>query len=130
MIFLKRKTYIPLMLLVCTYFLSPAVVLADQSANIPQGTHQGLQLLDWLMIALYASVVMGIGIYYSRKQTSTEEYFLGNRSMGSFVTGISIAVSILSTISFLAKPGEMITAPLTSGLLRQFLFSISPSAIF
>ena len=108
MISLRRYFQIVLALFISFIFFIPALSFGDQSSNIPQGTHQGLQFLDWLMIALYASVVMGIGIYYSRKQTSTEEYFLGNRSMGSFVTGISIAVSILSTISFLAKPGEMI----------------------
>ena len=68
----------------------------------------GLQTLDWVMIGLYAAVIIGIGWAYSRKQTSTEEYFLCSRNMGSFIIGISLTASILSTISYLSKPGEMI----------------------
>lgn len=68
----------------------------------------GLGSLDWAVIALYGVFMLGVGWFYSRRQTTTEEYFLGNRSMGSVVVGISTYATLLSTISYLAMPGEMI----------------------
>ncbi|MBN1290549.1 MAG: sodium/solute symporter [Candidatus Latescibacteria bacterium] len=86
----------------------PGCVLAEEPLLHETIRKGGLQALDWLMIGIYAGVILGIGWAYSRKQTSTEEYFLCSRNMGSFIIGISLTASILSTISYLSKPGEMI----------------------
>ena len=66
----------------------------------------GLQPLDWALIALYACSTIGLGIYFSRKQTSTKEYFIGNAKMPPLLIGVSIFATLLSTISYLSMPGE------------------------
>ena len=33
----------------------------------------GLALVDWALLALYAGATVGLGYYYSRKQSSTDE---------------------------------------------------------
>ena len=69
--------------------------------------HQsGLQALDWLMIALYAALTVTIGWYIGRRQRSTEEYFIGSGNMNSVFIGVSLFATLLSTISYLSKPGE------------------------
>jgi len=68
----------------------------------------GLHLIDWAIIAVYGLLVLGIGYYYSRKQSSTDEYFTGGGAMSPFLIGVSMFVTLLSTISYLATPGEMI----------------------
>ena len=107
-----------LMISLVIFLLLPMAAMAQDSPDISptdelQGSVEkpvlrGLQRLDWIVIALYGTGMLGIGWFYSRKQTSTEEYFLGKRSMGSFVIGVSIYATLLSTISYLASPGEMI----------------------
>ncbi|MCC6492312.1 MAG: sodium/solute symporter [Pirellulales bacterium] len=52
--------------------------------------------------------MLGIGFYYGRRTTSEEEYLLGGRHMGAVSVGLSLFAAILSTISCLAAPGEMI----------------------
>ncbi len=69
---------------------------------------RSLQWPDWLAIVLYATLVLGVGLYYSRLQTSTEEYFVASRNMRASVAGISLMATLLSAISYLATPGEMI----------------------
>lgn len=64
--------------------------------------------IDTLVIFIYAAVVLGMGIVLSRKQTSTEEYFVGSRRMNWLIVGISIQATLLSTISYLSVPGEQI----------------------
>jgi solute:Na+ symporter, SSS family len=67
-----------------------------------------LEILDIAVIALYGLGVIGIGWWSSRKQVSTEEYFVGSRGMSPVIAGISIIATLISTISYLATPGEMV----------------------
>ncbi len=55
---------------------------------------QGLQTLDWIVIAVYFSIIFGIACWVIRqKQESTTEYFLAGRHVGWFVIGASIFAS-------------------------------------
>jgi solute:Na+ symporter, SSS family len=67
-----------------------------------------LTFLDFGVIVAYMAAVSTIGIYFSRRQTSREEYLLGDRNMHWLLVGGSVAATILSTLTFLALPGEMI----------------------
>ena len=69
---------------------------------------QGLQTVDYLVVAVYLLSVLAVGLYFSTKQTKSEEYFIGGRKMPWLAVGLSIMASLLSTISYLASPGEMI----------------------
>lgn len=64
--------------------------------------------LDWLILILYAFLLLGIGWGYSFYQKSKEDYFLGGREANPVVTGISMYVSFFSAITYLAIAGEVI----------------------
>jgi len=66
----------------------------------------GLQPLDWVLIALYALSTIGLGVYFSRKQKSTKEYFIGGGNIHPLLIGVSLLATLLSTISYLSHPGE------------------------
>lgn len=66
----------------------------------------GLHPVDWLLIAIYALSTIGMGIYVSRRQKSTEEYFVGSGNMNPLLVGVSLFATLLSTISYLSMPGE------------------------
>lgn len=91
----------------------PASTVLAQTDMVPPETItdsplRGLVVVDWIVILLYGLSMLLVGWYYSRRQDSTEEYLLGSRSMKSFVVGISLYATLLSTISYLAQPGEII----------------------
>ncbi len=65
-------------------------------------------LIDWLIIISYGLFMIGIGWFYSYKQKSKEDYYLGGRSVSPFFAGISLYVSFFSAITYLALPGEVI----------------------
>ena len=67
---------------------------------------QGLAALDWVIIIIYASATIGLGWYYSRRQRSRQEYFVGSGSMNPMLIGVSLFATLLSTISYLSIPGE------------------------
>ncbi|MCK5649393.1 MAG: sodium:solute symporter, partial [Gammaproteobacteria bacterium] len=65
-----------------------------------------LSLPDLLALIGYLIIVMAIGLYFSRKNTSTEEYFVGGRSFSGWVIGLSLVGTSISSITFLAYPGD------------------------
>ncbi len=65
-----------------------------------------LNVLDFVVIVAYMAMMSLIGVLFSRKQNSRTEFFLAGRSMHWILVGGSL--SLFSTISFMAVPGEMI----------------------
>lgn len=80
----------------------------EPAAAAPAVSQQqaGLQWIDWLLIAVYACATIGLGFYFSRRQTSTEEYFVGGGNLNPLLVGVSLFATLLSTISYLSMPGE------------------------
>lgn len=66
----------------------------------------GLAVIDWLIVLVYAVGTIGLGWYFSRRQSSTKEYFVGSGNMNPVLVGISMFATLLSTVSYLSMPGE------------------------
>lgn len=81
---------------------------SDEASAALELESDGLHWVDGIVIGAYVLTVLGLGWYYSRTQTSTEEYFVGNRGMNPLLVGISIFATLFSTISYLSVPGELI----------------------
>jgi len=76
---------------------------AEQGASVEQ---PGLHWLDWCVIALYAVGTIALGVYFSKRQKSSDEYFTGGGNMNPLLIGVSLFATLLSTISYLGMPGE------------------------
>ena len=78
------------------------------NTTTPLDLERGVGLLDWAVVCLYFAVVLGIGWYWSRRQRSRDDYLLGGRRMNPVASGISLIVTLVSLISYLAVVGETI----------------------
>lgn len=65
-----------------------------------------LRPLDLLVIALYFVGVAWLGFRFSRRQNSTETYFVARRSVPHWAMGISMFATLISSITFIAYPGS------------------------
>ena len=65
--------------------------------------------LGWIILAfvLYLLMMVVIGALYSRKNNSTEDYFLGGRSLGGFVAALSAQASDMSGWLLMGLPGSI-----------------------
>ena len=52
-----------------------------------------MHLIDYTIFILYFLVMIAIGIYYYRKNKSTDDYFVGGRNMGSGHIGLSVVAT-------------------------------------
>ncbi len=65
-----------------------------------------LATLDILVLGIYFGFILFLGFYFSRKNTNTEEYFVGGRSFPGWAIGLSLVGTSISSITFLAYPGD------------------------
>lgn len=65
-----------------------------------------LHTADIVVLLGYLCLVAGIGLYFSRKNVSTEEYFVGGRSFKGWVIGLSMVGTSISSVTFLAYPAD------------------------
>jgi len=55
-------------------------------------------------LLIYLVGTLGIALYFARRNTNTEEYFVGGRSFAGWVIGLSMLGTIVSSSTFLALP--------------------------
>ena len=64
-----------------------------------------MQTLDLIIIFGYLIGITGFGIWYAGKQETTEDYFVGDRSVPWWAIAMSIVATETSTITFISVPG-------------------------
>ncbi|MGB0953513.1 MAG: sodium:solute symporter family transporter [Planctomycetota bacterium] len=89
--------------------------------------------LDYLILGIYLALMVGVGIYFARRETSTEEFFLAGRRIPWWAAGLSIFGTQLSAITFMAIPataygsdwrrfaGQIMVLPVLLLVIRFFL---------
>lgn len=66
----------------------------------------GMGALDYAAIGLYFAALVAMGAYFSRREKSTEAFFLGGRKVPWWAVGISIYGTSLSAITYLSVPAR------------------------
>src|ERR671913_2062672 len=64
-----------------------------------------MQTLDLIIIFGYLIGITAFGIWFSGKQETTEDYFVGDRSVPWWAIAMSIVATETSTITFVSVPG-------------------------
>src|SRR5256714_8354839 len=78
-------------------------------------SHRTLETVDLVIIGIYFAIVFGIGFYFSKKERTSEDYFLASRNIGWFAIGASLFVSNISTEHFIGFAGSGATSGLAVG---------------
>lgn len=63
------------------------------------------QVLITISIIVYLAIVVAIGIFYSKKNKSTDDFYLGGRKLGPLVTAMSAEASDMSSWLLMGLPG-------------------------
>ena len=64
----------------------------------------------WILLAFgaYLALMMAIGVYSMKRSKTSEDYFLGGRSMGPYVTAMSAQASDMSGWLLMGFPGSIL----------------------
>lgn len=72
----------------------------------PGRDRDGFGMVDYGTLVLYLAALISMGLYFARREKSTESFFLGGRRMPWWAVGISIFGTSLSAITYLAIPAR------------------------
>src|SRR5579859_4534448 len=78
-------------------------------------THRNLATVDLVIVGIYFAIVFGIGMYFAKRERTSEDYFLAGRDIGWFFIGASLFVSNISTEHFIGLSGTGASSGLAVG---------------
>ncbi len=65
--------------------------------------------LDWIVLLLTLVIIVGYGIYQSKRDTTISSYLLADRSLPWYHITLSVMATQASAITFLSAPGQAYT---------------------
>jgi len=65
-----------------------------------------LGIIDIAILLLYSCVLIGMGIYYSRKCRTAEQFMVADRTIPAWAAGLAVMSAYTSSISYIATPGK------------------------
>jgi solute:Na+ symporter, SSS family len=65
-----------------------------------------LNPIDLAVIAVYFAAIVLIGLRFSRRQKTTDDYFLGDRNFPGWAIGLSFIGTTISSVTFIAYPAD------------------------
>jgi SSS family solute:Na+ symporter len=64
------------------------------------------KVATFVILAIYIAMMVGIGFYTSRRTKSTEDFMLGGRNVGSWLTAFSYGTTYFSAVVFIGYAGQ------------------------
>ncbi len=67
--------------------------------------------MGWIeisVVVVYLSFVAAVGLYFSRRQRTTEEFFLAARGVPGWVVGFSVMATMIGSSTFIGHPGNVV----------------------
>ncbi len=68
---------------------------------------RGFSTLNTAMLVVYLAALVGMGVYFSRREKTTSDFFIGGHRIPWWAAGLSIFATQLSSISFMAVPAKV-----------------------
>jgi len=86
-----------------------------------------LVALDVVILVAYFGVLIGLGIYTSRKIVSSDEFMVAGRKIPGWAAGLSVMCAYTSSLSYIATPGKSFGSNWNPVL---FAYAMIPVALF
>jgi SSS family solute:Na+ symporter len=87
------------------FFFAGCAARASPSSKDRRTEHE-LPTVDLLVLGAYLAAVVGIGLWLGRRGGDAADFMAAGRAMPGWAVGLSMFGSYISSISFLANPGE------------------------
>jgi Na+/proline symporter len=65
-----------------------------------------MHLIDWIVLLATLGLIVGYGVYKTRRSTSAGELLSGSKNVGAMTIGLGIMATQASAITFLSTPGQ------------------------
>ena len=65
-----------------------------------------LAFFDYLILALYGIILLGMGFYFARKMKTAGQFMTANGKIPGWAAGLAVMSAYTSSISYIATPGK------------------------
>ena len=86
--------------------------------------------VNYTVLVVYLLVLAGMGVYFARREKTTEDFFLGGRRVPWWAAGISIFGTQLSAITFMAIPAKSFATDWVYFLVNLGIVLMAPVVVF
>ncbi len=110
--------------------ISPGVRTPDILAAEFVSHDKRFGVLNFVVIAIYFLILVGMGWFFSKRQKSTNDYFRGGGRIPWWAAGLSIFGTALSAITFMAIPAKAYATDWSYMLFNAGIILVAPMIIF
>ena len=110
--------------------LSPGIRTPTVQVFKTADTGNSFGVINYSVLALYLLISVLIGLYFARKQKSTDDYFVGGGRIPWWASGLSVFGTLLSAITFMAIPAKAFITDWSFFFLNITAILITPLIAF
>lgn len=103
--------------------------LVRESA-ITDHSREGFSWVDIIVIILYFAALLGIGVFFSKRQKNANDYFKGGERIPWWAAGLSLFGTALSAITFMAIPAKAFSTDWSYMLFNVGIVLVAPIIMF
>ena len=82
------------------------------------------------VVIIYLLAMLGIGVYFTFRNKSTDDYFRGGKNIPWWAAGCSIFATMLSSITYMAIPAKAFAQDWVYALGNLLILAVTPIAIY
>lgn len=87
-------------------------------------------VVNLLVVTVYFALLVAVGLYFSRREKTTEDFFLGGKRVPWWAMGLSIFGTQLSAITFLSIPARAYATDWVYAWANMAIVIIAPYVVF
>ena len=91
---------------------------------------QAFGTANGVVLVVYLVLLIGMGLYFTRRAASTRDFFLAGGRIPWWAAGVSIFATMLSAITYLSIPATVYATDWTRFLLNMGIPLVAPLVIF
>ncbi|MEO2146089.1 MAG: sodium/solute symporter [bacterium] len=93
-------------------------------------SERGFGTLNLLVLGAYLLAMLGVGVYFMRRNKTTDDYFRGGKRIVWWAAGCSIFATMLSSITFMAIPAKAYAQDWVYLLGSFMILAVAPLVVF
>ena len=90
----------------------------------------GFSWVDYTTWSIYLAIILCVGLYFSKREKGTNDFFLGGQRVPWWAAGISIFGTQLSAITFMAIPAKVYATDWVYILAQATIIIVAPIIVF
>jgi SSS family transporter len=108
-------------------------------SNIPKNSflckgiimvYHALSHLNIAILFVYLAGMLAVGVYFAKKQKTTEDFFLGGRAIPWLAVGMSMFASLTSAVTYIGVPGSAFGENISLAVVCLVSPIVAPFLIF